>query len=77
MSRPYTDITRVDSTRPINDKRAVCSTTVTGFSAKRTIRPNFPVNLTISNIQQKYGNRFYNGVWVNVISGDIDGGTSL
>lgn len=77
MSRPYTDISAIDPLKPINNKTAICSTTKTGYSAKRVIRPNFPVDLTISNIQQKFGNRFYNGIFVNVISGDINGGSSL
>lgn len=77
MSRPFTDISRVDSTRPINNKTVICSTTVTGFTTKRIIRPNFPVSLTISNIENKFGNRFYNGIFVNMVSGDINGGTSL
>lgn len=77
MSRPFTDISRVDSNRPINNKTAICSTTVTGFTTKRIIRPNFPVGLTISNIENKFGNRFYNGIFVNIVSGDINGGTSL
>jgi len=77
MSRPFTDITRADSNRPINNKAVVCSTTVTGFTTKRIIRPNFPVNLTIANIEKKFGNRFYNGIFVNVVGGDLDGGTSL
>lgn len=77
MSRPFTDISTIDSTKPINNKTVVCSTTVTGFSAKRIVRSNFPVNLTIANIEKKYGNRFYNGIFVNIITGDINGGTSL
>lgn len=67
MSRPYTDISTIDNNRSINNKNAVCSTTVTGYSSVRTIRPNFPVNLTIENIQQKFGNRFYNGIFVTLI----------
>lgn len=67
MPRPFTDITRVDSTRPINNKAAICSTTVTGFTTKKIIRPNFPVNLTISNIENKFGNRFYNGIFVQLV----------
>ncbi len=77
MSRPFTDISKIDNSRPINNKNAVCSTTPTGRSSVKTIRSNFPVNLTIENIQQKYGNRFYNGILVNIITGDLNGGTSL
>lgn len=52
------DITVVNTGLPINNKRAVCSTTQTGQSAKLLIRPNFPVNLTIEKIQSKFNNRF-------------------
>ena len=48
----------IDSSKGINNKTAVCSTTVTGVSAKRIIRPNFPVNLTIANIESKFNHRF-------------------
>lgn len=77
MSRPFTDISAIDPSKPINNKTAICSTTVTGYTTKRIVRPNFPVNLTISNIEQKFGNRFYNGIFVNVLTGDLNGGTSL
>jgi hypothetical protein len=76
MSRPYTDIARINNDKGINNKAAVCSTLPTGKSSVRIIRPNYPVNLTIENVQQKYGNRFYNGIFVNVLSGDINGGSS-
>lgn len=64
MSRPFTDISKIDNNRAINNKNAVCSTLPTGRSSVRVIRANFPVNLTIENIQQKFGNRFYNGIFV-------------
>jgi hypothetical protein len=69
MSRPYTDIMRISNSLAINNKKAVCSTLPTGQSAKLVIRPNFPVDLTIENIQQKFGNRFYNGIFIQ-FSGD-------
>lgn len=42
----------------INNKRAVCSTMPTGNSAKLLVRPNYPVDLTISNIESKYDLKF-------------------
>jgi hypothetical protein len=42
----------------INDKRAVCSTTPTGFSAKLLIRDNYPLDLTIENIESKFDDKF-------------------
>lgn len=31
---------------------------------------------SITQIQNKYDNRFYNGIFVNLLSGALDGGTS-
>lgn len=52
------DITTAISGIAINDKRAVCSTLPTGETAKLLVRANYPVNLTIENIQSKFNNRF-------------------
>lgn len=52
------DITVAISGVAINNKRAVCSTLPTGQTAKLLVRPNYPVNLTIENIQSKFTNRF-------------------
>lgn len=52
------DITVAISGVAINNKRAVCSTLPTGQTAKLLVRPNFPVDLTIDNIQSKFENRF-------------------
>ena len=52
------DITVAISGIDINDKRAVCSTLPTGQTSKLLIRPNYPVNLTIVNIENKFDNRF-------------------
>jgi hypothetical protein len=76
------DITTAISGIAINNKRAVCSTLPTGSSAKLLIRPNYPVNLTIENIQNKFQDRFddpsyYYGCDINGVlgtdSGDILG----
>jgi hypothetical protein len=53
-----TDITVAIDGVAINDKRAVCSTMPTGNSAKLLVRPNHPVDLTISNIESKYDELF-------------------
>lgn len=50
-------ITAIDGL-PINNKRAICSTLPTGETAKRLIRPNYPVDLTIASIESKFDNRF-------------------
>jgi hypothetical protein len=52
------DIIRIDNARGINNKNAVASTSVTGRSSILSVRPNYPVNLTISNIESKFGDRF-------------------
>lgn len=52
------DITVAISGVDINDKRAVCSTLPTGATAKLLVRPNYPVNLTIENIEEKFTDRF-------------------
>jgi hypothetical protein len=53
-----TDIMIINNTKGINNKNAVLSTTRTGYSSIRTVRPNYPVNLTISNIENKFKDRF-------------------
>jgi hypothetical protein len=52
------DIALIKQNIAINDKRAVCSTMPTGETAKRLVRSNYPVNLTINNIESKFDNRF-------------------
>jgi hypothetical protein len=52
------DIITAISGLAINNKRAVCSTLPTGETAKLLIRPNYPVNLTIENIEEKFSDRF-------------------
>ncbi len=52
------DITVAISGIAINDKRAICSTLPTGQTAKLLIRDNYPVDLTISDIEAKYDARF-------------------
>lgn len=52
------DITTATNVLAINNKRAICSAMPTGAVAKRLIRPNLPVNLTIENIENKYDEKF-------------------
>lgn len=52
------DINRIDETRGINNKNAVLSTTTTGYSSILSVRPDYPVSLTISIIENKYSERF-------------------
>ena len=75
MARPYTDITKAINSNSIKNGSVVGGTTPTGksYSYNEYVN-NSP---TISDIQSKYGNRFYNGILVNIITGDLNGGTSL
>lgn len=75
MSRPYTDISKIINTNSIKNGSVVASTTVTGLSANNN--NNTSNKPSIDSISQKYGNRFYNGILVNILSGDINGGSSL
>lgn len=59
---------------PINDKRTICSTLPTGYSSKRIVRPNYPVNLTIENIQNKFGERFDDPSYYYGSNVSLDGG---
>lgn len=52
------DISIIDNARGINNKNAVASTSVTGRSSTLSVRPNYPGDLTISNIESKFGDRF-------------------
>jgi len=52
------DINAIVSGIAINNKKAICSTLPTGFSAKLFIRPNQPKDLTIENIENKFKDRF-------------------
>lgn len=65
------DITVAISGVAINNKRAVCSTLPTGQTAKLLVRPNFPVNLKIENIENKFDNRFYNGIFVELTGNQV------
>lgn len=71
MSRPYTDITLARSNKPIKNGEGVVGVGFTGNYS--TLDTYVNVNPTILTIQNKYGNRFYNGAMVYVWDG-IDGG---
>jgi hypothetical protein len=75
MARPYTDITKAISSNSIKNGSVVGGTTPTGKSYFYNEYVNS--SPTINDIQSKYGNRFYNGILVNIITGDLNGGTSL
>jgi hypothetical protein len=52
------DIIVIDPTKPINNKYAICSMLPTGSYSKLLVRENYPGDLTIANIENKYDDRF-------------------
>jgi hypothetical protein len=76
MSRPFTDIKAAISANPVKNGSIVMGTTFTGRSTTnssgKTIYGDYTINYdprikstpTISTIASKYGNRFYNGIFV-------------
>jgi hypothetical protein len=65
MARPFTDIAKSISANPIKNGTLVTSTTFTGeYSLNNNCVKNTPI---ISDIASKYGNRFYNGIFVELV----------
>ena len=63
------DINKAISANQIKNGTTVVATTVAGeYSTIDTYAKNSP---TINDIQAKYDNRFYNGIFVNVIASGI------
>jgi len=52
------DIIAIESGNPINNTSAICSALPTGKYSKLIVRPNYPVDLTIENIEEKFTDRF-------------------
>lgn len=73
MSRPFTDITKSKNGEPIKNGTIITSTTFTGqHNTRDTYVKNTPA-LTV--IQNKYGYRFYNGIFVQLVDGQtVTGG---
>ena len=69
MSRPFTDITTAISSNPIKNGSIVEGVTFRG--SKSTLNTYVKNTPTISNIQSKYGNRFYNGTFVRILNPGI------
>ena len=63
------DINKAISANQIKNGTAVVTTTVAGeYSTIDTYVKNTP---TINNIEAKYDNRFYNGIFVSVIASGV------
>jgi hypothetical protein len=65
MSRPFTDIAKSKNSQPIKNGTTITSTTFTG--THNTNNTNVKNTPAISSIQSKYGNRFYNGIFVQLV----------
>jgi hypothetical protein len=68
------DIITIDPSKRINDKYAVCSVLPTGSYSKLLVRENYPVDLTIASIENKFDNRFDNPSYYYGGGGGADGG---
>jgi hypothetical protein len=65
-TRPFTDITTSKSDQPIKNGTLVVSATFTG---KYKTNDNAVLNVpTVGTIEDKYGYRFYNGIFVTLTS---------
>jgi hypothetical protein len=65
MSRPFTDIQRINSSQPIKNGSTTTTTSFTGkYNTLNTYTKNTP---TINTISSKYGDRFYNGIFVELV----------
>lgn len=65
MPRPYTDITKAISSNPIKNGSVVEGVSFRG--SKSTLDTYVKNTPTIETIQSKYGNRFYNGIFVQLV----------
>jgi hypothetical protein len=58
------DIIAIDLNKPVNLEYAVCSATPTGFRSKLLKSGYYAQNLTIENIENKYDDRFIDGLLI-------------
>lgn len=71
------DIITINAANPINNKYAICSALPTGYYSKHLVRENYPADLTIASIENKFDNRFddpsyyYGGGGGGVDGGDV------
>ena len=65
MPRPFTDITKSISSNNIKNGSVITTTLKTGIN---TVYNSFVKNTpTLETIQSKYGDRFYNGIFVQLV----------
>jgi hypothetical protein len=66
-TRPFTDITNATASTTIRNGLSVVTCSNTGkHSVLSTYEQNTPI---ITDIDNKYGNRFYNGVFISGVDG--------
>lgn len=53
-----TDIEVINVDKPVNNIYACCSATKTAYHAHVLVKENFDNNLAITNIEEKYNDRF-------------------
>lgn len=65
MARPFTDITSAIAENPVKNGTVIASATFSGsYALNNNYVKNTPV---ISDIATKYGYRFYNGIFVELV----------
>jgi hypothetical protein len=70
MNRPFTDIMVIKDGIDIKNGTAVVSATTTGFY--KTLDTHVSNRPIIGDIEDKYGYKFYNPIWVSIApSGNI------
>ena len=67
MSRPFTDIAVINSDQPIKNGTIIGLSTPNGLCSKYNLYSKS--SPTISEIYNKYGNKFYNGIFVQLTGG--------
>jgi hypothetical protein len=58
-----TDIIAIDTDKDTNTISITCSTSLTGYSAKRTTLADAPVDQQIQNIESKFDDKFDDPVY--------------
>lgn len=67
MARPFRDIRKSISGNEIKNGTLITTTTVTGvYSLRNTYVSNVP---SLGTIDDKYGYRFYNGIFIDGVNG--------
>lgn len=67
------DIDRILTANPIKNGSAIVGCKPTGFSDKDVLNTNVINTPTITDIEDKFDNRFYNGIFVNIVGSGIIG----